>query len=157
MGTRVLEYSCRYLLNCKFSTVGCQISGYFGTLIDRFIPSRRGSKVFLFGLTFIYKISIFGIYILVYGYPGIYMSWYIYHVICEYRYIYVLYVWARAKSGRSDAFFFKNSLLGKKKGARHAIKRIELYGVTWPFFGELLLIFCKTRWNVPYRSCPYKM
>ena len=39
----------------------------------------------------------------------------------------VLYVWARAKEGRSDAFFFKKSLLGKKKGARYSIKLIELY------------------------------
>ena len=67
------------------------------------------------------------------------------------------YVCAAEKPGRPHAFFSKKSLLAPKKGARHAIKRIELYGVTWPFFGELLLIFCKTRWNVPYRSSPYKM
>ena len=69
-------------------TVDFQISAPFGTLIDRFIPSRRGSKVFLFGLTFIYKISTYGIYILVYGYPGIYMSWYIYPGICIYITLY---------------------------------------------------------------------
>ena len=70
------------------STVGCQIIVPFGTLIDRFIPSRRGSKVFLFGLTFIYKISTYGIYILVYGYPAIYMSWYIYRGVCVYITLY---------------------------------------------------------------------
>ena len=79
----------------KLDTVDFQISAPFGTLIDRFIPSRRGSKVFLFGLTFIYKISAYGIY------PGIWVSrdiyvpvyisryMYLYRVICEYRYIYV--------------------------------------------------------------------
>ena len=86
----IIDAACRYMTLTLYSctTVECQIIVPFGTLIDRFIPSRRGSKVFLFGLTFIYKISTYGIYILVYGYPAIYMSWYIYPGICIYIALY---------------------------------------------------------------------
>ena len=71
------------------ATVKCQIIVHFGTLIDRFIPSRRGSKVFLFGPTFIYKISTYGINILVYGYPGLctYITLYAYTGIYTYIYL----------------------------------------------------------------------
>ena len=85
----VFQYIC--------TTVECQIIVPFGTLIDRFIPSRRGSKVFLFGLTpkyilYIHTVYIYrGIYILVYIYRYIYNdgTWYIYvYRVYISRYIY---------------------------------------------------------------------
>ena len=75
-----------------YTTVGCQISGYFGTLIDRFIPSRRGSKVFLFGLTpkYILYIHTVFIYIVVYIYWHIYLG--IYNDSTWYIYVYQVYI-----------------------------------------------------------------
>ena len=88
----------------------CQNITPFGTLIDRFIPSRRGSKVFLIGLNppniniyrgiYIlvyvswYVRPLIFMYILVYICPGIY-TWYIYLLYINpgiFMYIYVLYL-----------------------------------------------------------------
>ena len=45
-----VEFFCSGSGNCEYpgTTVGCQNNKPFGTLIDRFIPSRRGSKVSIF-------------------------------------------------------------------------------------------------------------
>ena len=74
------------------STVDFLIITPFGTLIDRFIPSRRGSKVFLFGLTpkYILYIHTVFIYIVVYIYWHIYLG--IYNDSTWYIYVYQVYI-----------------------------------------------------------------
>ena len=71
------------------------------------------------------------------------------------------YTRAKQNKGRCAAFFSKKCLLAPRKGPRQAIKPIELYGSTRPFFAEVLPDFCKKPQNVPYgpcsRSCPYIM
>jgi hypothetical protein len=96
----VLQTTLRYRYSCNLNSVPVHSAMYsctvkrqnstpFRTLINRFIPSWRGSKVILFGLTPIYIISTYGIYIPVYRHPGIYMSWNIYPGKCIYMPVFI--------------------------------------------------------------------